>query len=143
MNYTQESLNLFCNEMQTNMNKLNEQMIVINTKVESLSKLEDKINNLEIKQETNKLIINEKIEHLIYKLSVIDDKININTQKVNDLNNVLIKHFAYKMYKPNQIQQQQQQQQQSPQGTTNNQFIPPLQQQTPFTFVNGSNSKNL
>jgi len=98
--YTQESLTLFCNEMQASMTKLSDQMLIINTKVESISKVEDRMNNLEVKLETNKLIVQEKIEHLIYKLSVIDDKINVNTQKVNELNNVLMKHFAYKMYKP-------------------------------------------
>jgi hypothetical protein len=61
-----------------------------------LEKIEDRFLNMEIKLEASKLIHQEKIESSNYKLSVLEEKINGNNQKVSDLNNILMKHFAYK-----------------------------------------------
>ena len=58
--------------------------------------MEERFLNMEIKLEASKLIHQEKIENSNYKLSVLEEKINANNQKVNDLNNILMKHFAYK-----------------------------------------------
>ena len=58
--------------------------------------LEERLNDLNLKLETNKILTTEKSENLLYKLSVVQDKINANDQKVNELNNIMMKHFAYK-----------------------------------------------
>jgi hypothetical protein len=80
-------------EVQTHLTKINEK---INTICNNLDKLEEKLINMEIKLEANKLVNNEKNENNNYKLSVLEEKINGNNQKVNDLNNIMMKHFAYK-----------------------------------------------
>ena len=46
--------------------------------------------------ETNKILTTEKSENLIYKLSVVQEKIIANDQKINELNNIMMKYFAYK-----------------------------------------------
>ena len=57
---------------------------------------EERLNDLNLKLETNKILTTEKNENLLYKLSVVQDKINANDQKINDLNNIMMKYFAYK-----------------------------------------------
>ena len=88
-----DPLNSFLNEMQSNIIKITEKT---NTLCAQLDKMEERFLNMEIKLEASKLIHQEKIENSNYKLSVLEEKINANNQKVNDLNNILMKHFAYK-----------------------------------------------
>jgi len=88
-----DPLNSFLNEMQSNIIKITEKT---NTLCAQLDKMEERFLNMEIKLEASKLIHQEKIESSNYKLSVLEEKINANNQKVNDLNNILMKHFAYK-----------------------------------------------
>ena len=88
-----DPLNSFLNEMQSNIIKITEKT---NALVIQLDKMEEKFLNMEIKLEASKLVNQEKIESSNYKLSVLEEKINGNNQKVNDLNNILMKHFAYK-----------------------------------------------
>jgi uncharacterized coiled-coil protein SlyX len=95
-----EQLNSFLIEVQTHMSKTNEKL---NAMCTQLDKLEERFVNMEIKIEANKLVYNEKNESNNYKLSVLEEKINANNQKVNDLNNILMKHFAYKNLKNNTV----------------------------------------
>jgi len=88
-----DPLNSFLNEMQSNIIKITEKTNALFTQLE---KMEERFLNMEIKLEASKLIHQEKIENSNYKLSVLEEKINGNNQKVNDLNNILMKHFAYK-----------------------------------------------
>jgi hypothetical protein len=88
-----DPLNSFLNEMQSNIIKITEKTNALCTQ---LDKLEERFLNMEIKLEANKLVHQEKIESSNYKLSVLEEKINGNNQKVSDLNNILMKHFAYK-----------------------------------------------
>ena len=88
-----DPLNSFLNEMQSNIIKITEKT---NALCAQLDKMEERFLNMEIKLEASKLIQQEKIENSNYKLSVLEEKINANNQKVNDLNNILMKHFAYK-----------------------------------------------
>ena len=97
-----EQLNSFLIEVQTHMSKTNEKL---NAMCTQLDKLEEKFVNMEIKIEANKLVHIEKSENNNYKLSVLEEKINANNQKVNDLNNILMKHFAYKNLKNNTLPQ--------------------------------------
>jgi predicted transcriptional regulator len=94
-----DPLNNFLNEMQGSINKLTEKT---NSMCSRLDKLEERFLNMEIKLEANKLVHNEKSESSNYKLSVLEEKINSNNQKVTDLNNILMKHFAYKNIKNSQ-----------------------------------------
>jgi len=87
--FTQESLSVFYNESQKNFIELREK---INTQTETIKKLEDQLHVLSLE----KAIKNEMNENLNYKLSVMNDKILAADQKVNDLNNIMMKHFAYK-----------------------------------------------
>jgi hypothetical protein len=91
-----EPYNSLVIEVQSHLTKINEKM---NTICNHLDKLEEKLLNMEIKLEANKLVSNEKNETSNYKLSVLEEKINSNNQKVNDLNNIMMKHFAYKSNK--------------------------------------------
>jgi hypothetical protein len=68
----------------------------IETSEKQFLKIEERLNDLNLKLETNKILTTEKSEMLLYKLSVIQDKINANDQKVNELNTIMMKHFAYK-----------------------------------------------
>lgn len=88
-----DPLNSFLNEMQSNIIKITEKT---NALVIQLDKMEERFLNMEIKLEASKLVNQEKIESSNYKLSVLEEKINGNNQKVSDLNNILMKHFAYK-----------------------------------------------
>ena len=88
-----DPLNSFLNEMQSNIIKITEKT---NALLIQLEKMEERFLNMEIKLEASKLVNQEKIESSNYKLSVLEEKINGNNQKVSDLNNILMKHFAYK-----------------------------------------------
>jgi transcriptional regulator len=88
-NFTQESLSVFYNETQKTFMELREK---IKTQAERIKKLEEQNNSFIL----NRAIENEKNENLLYKLSVMNDKILSSEQKVNDLNNIMMKHFAYK-----------------------------------------------
>ena len=114
-----DPLNSFLNELQSNLNKLVDKT---NNMCSRLDKMEERFLNMEIKLEANKLVHQEKIESSNYKLSVLEEKINGNIQKVNELNNILMKHFAYKNNK-------------NPQSTTT-----PQQSIIPQTTIPQSNS---
>ena len=114
-----DPLNSFLNEMQSNIIKITEKT---NALVIQLEKMEERFLNMEIKLEASKLIHQEKIENSNYKLSVLEEKINGNIQKVNDLNNILMKHFAYKNNK-------------NPQSTTTPQSISTPQTSTPQSTI--------
>ena len=90
---TQEMLSEFCENIHTDLIKIKEDSKLKN---EMISKLTEQIIAIDLKMETNKIIINEKNENLIFRLSVINDKIIALEQKVNDLNKIMMKHFAYK-----------------------------------------------
>jgi len=79
---TQEQLVAFCENTEKTLNLV----------LEDNKKLSERVSKLE----NEKLIANEKNELTLYKLSVMQDKINAAEQKVNDLNNIMMKHFAYK-----------------------------------------------
>jgi len=114
--------------MQSNINKLTEKT---SSMCSRLDKLEERFLNMEIKLEANKLVLNEKSESSNYKLSVLEEKINSNIQKVTDLNNILMKHFAYKNIKnPPNIPQN------IPQSTSNNTIITPPTNTTPSSVPN-------
>ena len=68
----------------------------IETSEKQILKIVERLNDLNLKLETNKILTTEKSEMLLYKLSVVQDKINANDQKVNELNTIMMKHFAYK-----------------------------------------------
>jgi len=68
----------------------------IETSEKQFLKIEERLNDINLKLETNKILTTEKSEMLLYKLSVIQDKITANDQKVNELNTIMMKHFAYK-----------------------------------------------
>ena len=64
----------------------------IKTQSDLIKKLEDQLNKITLE----KAIENERNETLLYKLSVMNDRIQASEQKVNDLNNIMMKHFAYR-----------------------------------------------
>jgi len=68
----------------------------IETSEKQFLKIEEHLNDLNLKLETNKILTTEKSENLIYKLSVVQEKIIANDQKINELNNIMMKYFAYK-----------------------------------------------
>jgi len=68
----------------------------IETSEKQFLKIEERLNDINLKLETNKILTTEKSEMLLYKLSVIQDKITANDQKVNELTTIMMKHFAYK-----------------------------------------------
>jgi uncharacterized coiled-coil protein SlyX len=125
-----EQLNSFLIEVQTHMSKTNEKLNVMCTQ---LDKLEERFVNMEIKIEANKLVYNEKNESNNYKLSVLEEKINANNQKVNDLNNILMKHFAYKNLKNNTVPPST-----VPQSTVPQSTVPPTAI-NPFSIQNFNN----
>ena len=114
-----DPLNSFLNEMQSNIIKITEKT---NALLIQLDKMEERFLNMEIKLEASKLVNQEKIESSNYKLSVLEEKINGNNQKVSDLNNILMKHFAYKNNK-------------NPQNTTIPQSISTPQTSTPQSTI--------
>ena len=116
-----DPLNSFLNEMQSNIIKITEKT---NALVIQLDKMEERFLNMEIKLEASKLVNQEKIESSNYKLSVLEEKINGNIQKVNDLNNILMKHFAYKNNKNPQSTTTPQQSISTPQISTPQNTIP-------------------
>ena len=118
-NFTQESLNVFYNETQKTFMELREK---IKTQAERIKKLEEQNNTFIL----NRAIENEKNETLLYKLSVMNDKIVSSEQKVNDLNNIMMKHFAYKS--------KQQSNTPSTQPAPSTQPVPLPQVGTGFTF---------
>ena len=68
----------------------------IETTEKYIKDLEDKVNDLNVKMETTKLLTTEKNEHLIYKIGILQEKVVASEQKVNELNTIMMKHFAYK-----------------------------------------------
>jgi chromosome segregation ATPase len=109
-NFTNETLSLFYNETIKGFIEYKEKM---NTQTESIKRLEDLIDKLRLE----KAVANEKNENLLYKLSVMNDKILASEQRVNDLNTIMMKHFAYRTNGPTPVPTQ-------PEKTTSFNFNP-------------------
>ena len=90
---TQEMLSEFCENVHTDLIRLKDDSKIKN---ELITKINDHITAIDLKIETNKILINEKNENIIYRLSVINEKMSALEQKMNDLNKIMMKHFAYK-----------------------------------------------
>jgi hypothetical protein len=88
--FTQESLGLFYNETIKGFIEVKEK---INSQNETIKKLEDQVHGFVLQ----KAVENEKNEMLLYKMGVIKDKAISAEQKVNELNTIMMKHFAYKV----------------------------------------------
>ena len=84
-NLTNEFMGEFCENTTKELGQIRERIIIIE-KTNDL--LENRISILQTK--------NESYETLIYKISVISDKVISAEQKVNELNKIMMKHFAYK-----------------------------------------------
>ena len=73
---------------------------------EFCEKTTNEINQLKTKNEVSQERIaslelkNEKYENIILRLSIINEKVSLAEQKVNDLNKIMLKHFAYRGNKP-------------------------------------------
>ena len=87
--FTQESLGLFYNETIKGFIEIKEK---INSQNETIKKLEEQVHTFVLQ----KAVENEKNEMLLYKMGVINDKAISAEQKVNELNSIMMKHFAYK-----------------------------------------------
>jgi hypothetical protein len=72
---------------------------ILKLKEFNYQQLVERINMIEIKRESERAIINEKNENLLYRLTILTEKCNSVEQKVNDLNKIMMKHFAYKTNK--------------------------------------------
>jgi hypothetical protein len=59
----------------------------------------DRINMIEMKRDSQMAISNEKNENLLYRLTILTEKCKSVEQKVDDLNKIMMKHFAYKTNK--------------------------------------------
>ena len=90
---TQDMLSEFCENVHNDLIKLKEDSKLKN---EMISKINEHITAIDLKIETNKILINEKNENIIFRLSVLNDKMKDLEQKMNDLNKIMMKHFAYK-----------------------------------------------
>ena len=93
---TQEILADFCDNTNKELTKLNEDAKIKNAMV---IKIEEQLTALDLKIETNRILLSEKNDNMIYRLSVINDKMIAVEQKTNELNKIMMKHFAYKEYK--------------------------------------------
>ena len=89
---TQEMLSEFCENIHTDLIKIKEDSKLKN---EMISKLSEQITAIDLKIETNKIILSEKNDNMIYRLSVLNDKMYAVEQKTNELNKIMMKHFAY------------------------------------------------
>ena len=90
---TQEILADFCDNTNKELTKLNEDAKIKNAMV---IKIEEQLTALDLKIETNRILLSEKNDNMIYRLSVINDKMIAVEQKTNELNKIMMKHFAYK-----------------------------------------------
>jgi AAA15 family ATPase/GTPase len=90
---TQEMLSEFCENVHIDLIKLKEDSKLKN---EMIQKLNDQINALTLQIETSKIVTSEKNENIIFRMSVLNEKMLIIEQKMNDLNKIMMKHFAYK-----------------------------------------------
>jgi len=95
--FTQESLSLFYNQTIKGFAECEEKL---KTQSEIIKKLEDQLNKINLE----KAVEQTKNENLIYKLSVINDKVISAEQKVNELNTIMMKHFAYRTQVQPQVQ---------------------------------------
>ena len=91
-NITQEMLSEFCNKTANELIAFKKDAKLKN---EMISKLNDQIIAIDLKIETNKIILSEKNDNMIYRLSVLNDKMYAVEQKTNELNKIMMKHFAY------------------------------------------------
>jgi len=99
---TQEMLADFCDNTNKDLTKLNEDLKLKNAMV---IKIGEQLTALDLKIETNRILLSEKNDNMIYRLSVINDKMIAVEQKTNELNKIMMKHFAYKEIKDKKITQ--------------------------------------
>ena len=85
-------LSEFCNNTINELQTLKKDAKLKN---EMISKLSEQITAIDLKIETNKIILSEKNDNMIYRLSVLNDKMYAVEQKTNELNKIMMKHFAY------------------------------------------------
>jgi AAA15 family ATPase/GTPase len=90
---TQEMLSEFCENVHVDLIKLKEDSKLKN---EMIQKLNDQINALTLQIETSKIVTSEKNENIIFRMSILNEKMLIIEQKMNDLNKIMMKYFAYK-----------------------------------------------
>jgi len=95
--FTQETLHVFYTDTLKGFIEMKEKL---NTQQETIKKLEDQLSKIVLERAVEQT----KEENLLYKLSVMNDKILSAEQRVNELNGIMMKHFAYR----NGIVQQQQ-----------------------------------
>ena len=98
---TQELLADFCDNVYTDLIIIKEDAKLKN---DMITKLNEQLIAIDLKIETNKIISNEKNENIHYKLSVINEKMIAVEQKMNDLNKIMMKHFAYNQFNKKNIQ---------------------------------------
>jgi hypothetical protein len=114
MNFTQETLHVFYTDTLKGFIEMKEKL---STQSETIKKLEDQLSKIVLERAVEQT----KNENLLYKLSVMNDKVASAEQRVNELNGIMMKHFAYRNT-INQIE---------PKQTTQQ---PPTAQQTGFNF---------
>jgi len=92
-NITQEFMAEFCENTIKELQTLKDDAKIKN---EMVSNILENINAINLKIETNRILLSEKHDNMIFRLSVINDKIIAVEQKTNELNKIMMKHFAYK-----------------------------------------------
>jgi len=92
---TQELLADFCDNVHTDLIIIKEDAKLKN---DMISKLNEQLIAIDLKIETNKIFSNEKNENILYKLSIINEKMIAVEQKMNDLNKIMMKYFAYNQF---------------------------------------------
>ena len=92
-NITQEFMAEFCENTIKELQTLKDDAKIKN---EMVSNILENINAINLKIETNRILLSEKHDNMIFRLSVINDKMIAVEQKTNELNKIMMKHFAYK-----------------------------------------------
>ena len=92
-NITQEFMAEFCENTIKEIQTLKDDAKIKN---EMVSNINESINAINLKIETNRILLSEKHDNMIFRLSVINDKMFAVEQKINELNKIMMKHFAYK-----------------------------------------------
>ena len=92
-NITQEFMAEFCENTIKEIQTLKDDAKIKN---EMVSNINESINAINLKIETNRILLSEKHDNMIFRLSVINDKMFAVEKKINELNKIMMKHFAYK-----------------------------------------------
>lgn len=90
---TQEFMAEFCENTIKEIQTLKDHAKIKN---EMVSNINESIIAINLKIETNRILLSEKHDNMIFRLSVINDKMIAVEQKINELNKIMMKHFAYK-----------------------------------------------